>query len=412
MFESLNIALLSIHSCPFARLGGKDTGGMNVYIRELCRELSSRGHRLDIFTAAHQCGHCPWLMQESSIKLYHLDSHLEADLSSANFSKYIGSLASEIDTVQETNNYKYDIIHSHYWQSGAAGIRLQAKWQVPHLTMFHTLSAVKALLHIANHDPNFRQEQEYLISRACSRIIAATVGERNNLHSFYHVPAHKVEVVPCGINLHLFKPLESDLCRQRLGMSAEEKILLFVGRLEPSKGIEQLLHAFYLIRNSFRTRLLIVGGDSSDREYLEQLKRLTRQLKIENSVTFQSSVPQPELPLYYSSADICLVPSYHESFCLVILESLACGTPVISTDVGIAGAIINEGVTGLLLQDNSPQTIAGGILQMLGQGAKSNASISTCRSGTYPYTWKDIAQRIETVYISLCESRLAQSTVT
>src|SRR4030042_1747325 len=156
MKGKLNIALLSIHSCPYAVLGGKDTGGMNVYIRESSRELLEHGHRIDIYTASHNCGHCSLMQPGVEMKLVHLENTISAHSALPEMRQQVLALASEIDLAQELCGYKYDLIHSHYWQSGIVGLELQKKWNVPHITMFHTLSKVKKLFNVANSDPLLR----------------------------------------------------------------------------------------------------------------------------------------------------------------------------------------------------------------------------------------------------------------
>ena len=181
MKDKLNIALLSIHSCPFAVLGGKDTGGMNVYIRESTRELLERGHRIDIYTASHNCGHCSLIKPGMKMKLVHLENTISAHAELPELKNQASALASEIDLARELSGYKYDLVHSHYWQSGIVGMELQKKWNVPHITMFHTLSRVKKMFNVAGGDPILRADMEQEITGAADCIIASTVREREYL---------------------------------------------------------------------------------------------------------------------------------------------------------------------------------------------------------------------------------------
>ena len=407
MERSLNIALLSIHSCPFAQLGNRDTGGMNVYIREMCGELAARGHRIDIFTAAHRCGHCFILRADHGTRLYHLKSRLTDGISRTSFDAYISSLAGEICQVQKENANRYDLIYSHYWQSGILGNTLQERWKIPHLTMFHTLSAVKKILHLPHNDPDFRLTLEREVARQCTRIIASTHKEKEYLNHFYDVPGQKIATIPCGVNLKIFQPLAQENARDRLGLAGNEKTILYVGRLEPLKGVEQLLRAFVEIQASCPARLLILGGDGPDSNYLSHLKKISQDLNIYQHIDFIGSVAQTDLPLYYSAADTCVIPSYYESFCLVLLESLACGTPVITANIGIADKIVNHPSLGMVLDCNHPHMIADKTIELICQHKKTPINIETCRASVSAYNWADIATKIYSEYMHLAAIPLA-----
>jgi D-inositol-3-phosphate glycosyltransferase len=407
MERSLNIALLSIHSCPFAQLGSRDTGGMNVYIREICGELAAQGHRIDIFTAAHRCGHCFILRADQGIRLHHLKSRLADSISRTSFDTYISSLAEEICQMQKENANRYDLIHSHYWQSGILGNTLQERWKIPHLTMFHTLSAVKKTLHLPNNDPDFRLTVEREAARHCNRIIASTDKEKEYLSHFYNAPEQKIATIPCGVNLKIFQPLDQENARDRLGLTGNEKTILYVGRLEPLKGIEQLLRAFVQIQAKCPARLLILGGDGPDSNYLSHLKEMSKDLNIHQHTNFMGSVAQTDLPLYYSAADTCVISSYYESFCLVLLESLACGTPVITANIGIADKIVNHPSLGMVLDCNHSQIIADKTIELIRRHEKTTINIEACRASVSAYNWADIATKIHSEYMHLATMPLA-----
>lgn len=399
----MNIAVLSIHSCPFGKLGNRDTGGMNVYIREVSRELSYLGHSIDIYTASHRCQHCYQCYNQAAIRLVHLRNKVVSGDNREKFVISIKRIAEEIICICEDNNLHYDIIHSHYWQSGLVGMILQHELQIPHMIMFHTLGRIKKLLRIPTGDPQFRIEYEQEIMDSCNHIIAATEIEKTLIQNLYNKTKENISVIPCGVNLNLFRPMDKRLCLQNLKLKEDKKYILYVGRLEPLKGIEQLLDALPIIKNKFPFEILIIGGGDSDDTYLDYLKQIVNKLRLEDYVKFIGSISQDLLPYYYNAADICIVPSYYESFCLVILEAVACGTFLISTDTGIARSIIRNRYNGLIINDNDRKTIAQAIMESLQLNTTKdnqflNDSIKT-------YSWTQVAIKLQSIYNMLSCTR-------
>jgi D-inositol-3-phosphate glycosyltransferase len=227
----------------------------------------------------------------------------------------------------------------------------------------------------------------------CRRIIVATEKEKQDLIYYYNAIPERVGVVPCGVNMELFQPVDKKDARQVLGLN-DEKILLFVGRIDPLKGIEQLLKTMPLVKSSDNLRLIVVGGDENSRAELGELKKLAAELNIQKSVTFQGMVKQEQLPYYYSAADICVVPSYYESFGLVALESLACGTPVVAADVGDLKNIIRQGEAGYVVADNSPERLAASIRSLLSRPSRDRESVLSIRASVSRFDWSMIAEKV------------------
>jgi len=204
------------------------------------------------------------------------------------------------------------------------------------------------------------------------------------------------------VNLELFQPKDKETARQQLGF-VDDKLILFVGRIEPLKGIDQLLKAMPYLQNGQRSRLIIIGGDRSSRYEMRKLLELSRNLQIQDSVTFLGLIRQEQLPYYYSAADACVVPSYYESFGLVALESLACGTPVVATDVGDLKSIIRQGKTGYVVTENSPRHLAAKIALLLSRPCLEAKSVSSMRASVSRFSWTNIAEAA----ISQCRLVLA-----
>jgi D-inositol-3-phosphate glycosyltransferase len=227
----------------------------------------------------------------------------------------------------------------------------------------------------------------------CQRVIVATARERQELIRRYDAAPDKVGVVPCGVNLELFRPVDKAEARRKLGLT-DEKVLLFVGRLDPLKGIDLLLKSVPLLPNREGLRLVIIGGDEHSQSEVEKLRGLAATLGIAASVTFQGLVKHNLLPEFYSAADVCVVPSYYESFSLVALESLACGTPVVASDVGDLKNIIRQGETGFVVPENTPPRLAGAIALFLGEAPRDTETARFIRSSVGRFAWANIAASV------------------
>jgi len=392
--SQLRIAMLSVHSCPVGNLGAKDTGGMSIYIRELARELGKQGHLVDIYTRVHDPGDPQIINLGQNARLIHLTAGAVEEINKLAVYPYLPEFTCNLENFKKHNSLHYDLVFSHYWLSGLVGKYLQQLWNVPHIMMFHTLGAVKNAIGIGEGEPELRIETERDLIRDCHHIIAPANREKENLILHYGALPEKIGVVPCGVNLEQFKPMGKEIARQQLGFG-DDKIILFIGRIEPLKGIEQLLKAVPYLQNIQGLRLVIIGGDEHSQHEMEQLRQLSRALHIQDSVTFMGLIKHGQLPYFYNAADACVVPSYYESFGLVALESLACGTPVVATDVGDLKSIIRQGETGYVAIDNTPRQLANKVALLLFSRPSPDAkSALAIRASVSRFSWQNIAEAI------------------
>jgi D-inositol-3-phosphate glycosyltransferase len=395
----LRIAMLSAHSCPVGKLGTKDTGGMSVYIREIACELGKQGHSVDIYTRVHDPEDRQIYELNQNARLIHLRAGGDEEMHKLAVYSYLPDFASNVEDFKKQNNLQYDLIFSHYWLSVLAGVYLQEWWHVPHIAMFHTLGAVKEAtkedtgLALDEDELELRIETERDLIQRCDHIIAPTEREKEEFIRHYGASSEKISVVPCGVNLGQFRVVDKAQARQYLGFG-DDNIILFVGRIDPLKGIDKLIKALPYLRNIRGLRLLVIGGGEHSQHEIEQLRKLACDLKIDHLVTFMDLVKHEQLPYFYSGADVCVVPSYYESFGLVALESLACGTPVVATDVGDFSNIILEGETGYVVEDNIPQHLAEKIALLLSRPCRDEESAQLIRSTISEFSWSNIAQAI------------------
>jgi D-inositol-3-phosphate glycosyltransferase len=391
--DRLRIAIISAHSCPVGTLGTRDTGGMSVYIVELARELGKEGHLVDAYTRVHDPNDPQIVNLGVNARLIHIEAGEFEQIHKLAVYSYLPDFACNLEAFRKSNELQYDLVFSHYWLSAWVGEYLQRWWNVPHITMFHTLGAVKNAIGVGKGEPELRIKTEGELARSCHYVIAPTEREREELVRQYGTSPERTGVVPCGVNTELFRPVDREVARQEAGFGNGNNIL-FVGRIDPLKGIESLLRAVPYLRNRQNTKLTLVGGGEGNQRETERLKALSRELGIEDLVTFVSAVKQDRMPYYYSASDVCVIPSYYESFGLVALESLACGTPLVATDVGDMSNIIRQGETGYIVADNEPHRLAEKIDLVLDRSATGKYPVSLLRDSVSGFEWSNIAEAI------------------
>ncbi len=390
-----NIAVISVHTSPLARPGTRDSGGMNVYIRELSREMARRAHTMDIFTRRTDPSTPEVVALDERTRVIQVEAGPLA-AGKAALRRHLPAFLRGVIAFQERQGRSYDLVHSHYWLSGWVGQALKTRWDVPHVIMFHTLGEAKNRAHLGEREPGYRIAGERLVAQGADRIICASQSERNLLVDLYGVPPHLVSCVPCGVDTALFRPLERSRVRRRLGLLPHEPIVLFVGRIEPLKGIDILLRAAAQLDGRFS--LLVVGGDARDGSRKAELRGLARELGIGERVTFLEAAPHSELPLYYNAADVCVVPSYYESFGLVALEAMACGVPVVASGVGGLRETVRDGRTGYLVPWRCPEPFAERLDLLLSNEPLRRSLGREARAAVVRFGWSEVAARVEDIY--------------
>ena len=367
---------------------------MSVYIRELSRTLGQKGHHVDIFTRETDPAGDKVLPLFENVRLVFLKIDHTDPLSKNDLYAHIPDFWRSADTFKSGYHRNYDIIHSHYWLSGCLGQLAQNHWATPHILMFHTLGAIKNRLDSLPAEPELRMITEKQLALSCHRILVAAEKEKMYLKRYYDVDQHKIGVVPCGVNLNRFALLDPSTAQRQIGFNTGEKILLYVGRFDPLKQIDRLMAALNHMPAHRKIRLVIIGGDGDSDSELQRLKGLAAEWQIQSKVTFAGRISHEDLQPYYCAADVLVVPSAYESFGLVALESLACGTPVVATPVGAMERIIEDGRTGRLLRDDRPLSIAEAvedIFTLVDQGVLSAREI---RSTVRQYGWSSVASAV------------------
>ena len=291
-------------------------------------------------------------------------------------------------------------MHSHYWLSGWVGQALKARWNVPHVTMFHTLGEAKNRARLSEHEPDDRIAGERLVAQGADRVICASEDERRILIDNYGVRRQRAVQVPCGVDTGPLPAAGPSGRAPAAGAPPDEPVLLFVGRIEPLKGIDILIRA--AAQTEGRFRLLVVGGDGKDAERRGASSGgWPRSSASPANVIFQDAVSHDRLPLYYNAADVCVVPSYYESFGLVALEAMACGVPVVASRVGGLRETVQDGETGYLVPWRCPEPFAERLELLLENEPLRRSLGRMARGAVERYRWTEVATRVENVYHEL-----------
>ncbi len=406
------IAVLSMHSCPLAALGGKETGGMNVYVREMSREMGRQGIQIDVFTRSQNPHITRIVPLGRNARVIHLKAGPEEPLSKNDLLPHLSEFTSGVIRFAIDQGVSYDLIHSHYWLSGWVGGELKRRWSIPLVHMFHTLGILKNTLNRRRSE--MESENRLIIERGMMNsadiLIAPSPWEKEKMVVHYSADSKKIQVIPCGVDLDLFKPVLPAKARKSLGLS-KRKFVLFVGRIDAIKGIDLLIRAIgCLVEQACLGKhdigLIIVGGDRDadpriETQEMQRLRKMVKRFKLQKEVAFWGAQRQDLLPLFYSAAEALILPSRYESFGMVALESMACGTPVIASRVGGLQFTVEDGRTGFLFREGDWRQLAERIQEVIISRSVKKKMGRAALSRVKKFGWSKVTREVLSVYRSL-----------
>ena len=409
------VAMISVHSCPLAILGGRETGGMNVYVRELSRHLSAQGIAVDVYTRRQDPCYPTVVEFAEQARVIHLPAGPAAPYSKHRVWDHLPEF---VDGVQDfINEYalQYDIIHSHYWLSGWVAMQLRLTLDLPIVHMSHTLGYPKnAAAQLPwEQEPDRRLQVERQVLQDSDALVAESPASKQHMVWHYDIDPANVAVIPCGVDTTRFRPQDKRRARMALSLPPMAPTLLFVGRLQPSKGIDTLLQAAADIRRDYpEVCVLVVGGldnqDAHETAELNRLQTLGNSLGLSN-VRYIKARPQEKLAQYYAAADVFVMPSHYESFGMVVLEAMACGTPVVASEVGGLASTVIHGDSGLLVPPGDWRAFAQAISRLLASPRLQSAMHRAGPERARAFAWPHIVENNVQLYRRLI---LQQSTMT
>lgn len=410
------IACISVHTSPLATLGGKDTGGMNVFVRETAREFARRGIAVDVFTRSAN----PAALRVDpriapNARVIHVPAGPEGPMPKGEIRQILPEFTRWVcEFGRDEGGEGYDIIHAHYWLSGLVAEELSHCWGTPFVQTFHTLAELKNQIAQRPEDleSQERTDGECHICSVAGRITAATSVEWDQLVHVYGAGSSLIRIVPPGVDTSRFHPIEKSYARQVIGVPRGRKVILFAGRIEPLKGIDTLLRAIAMLRDRHpewspaSLSVPIIGGDPSEagiraNEEMARLHALRDELGLKELITFLGAQDQDALHFYYASADCLVMPSHYESFGMVALEAMACGAPVIASDVGGLTQLVRHGETGLRVPPRDPEALADAIEYLLSDEPRRRRMGHSASCLAEEYDWARIVDKLAAVYQEL-----------
>jgi D-inositol-3-phosphate glycosyltransferase len=397
----LRVGVVAMHTSPTASLGQNANGGLNVYVREICAAFSERGIATDIFTRKQSIDDPDIETLAPLSRVIYLPAGNGLD----KYSLYreVPSFAAQIKEFAAQQDISYDLLYSHYWLSGEVACLLRPELATGWAHIAHTLGLVKnrTLAAGARPEPELRIRVEAELAQQANLLIASTEDEAQELIAGYGADPQRVCVVPPGVDLGMFQPMDRAVARRKIGYGSG-RLLLFVGRLERLKGVEVAIRSLGLLRDRRHddVRLLILGEDSHEGDESEKarLKAIAAEVGVRDRVDFVGSVAHHELPYFYAAADVCVMPSYSESFGLVALEAQACGCPVVASGVSGLRSVVRDEVSGYLIDRHDPAAYAERIGRLLENSELAQQMGRRGRLLSQRFSWTRTADRLEQLF--------------
>jgi D-inositol-3-phosphate glycosyltransferase len=399
------LAVLSLHTSPLVQPGQGDSGGMNVYVRELVSALAQAGVRSDVFTRRWSPDLPDVVDVEPGFRVVHIDAGA-VDLAKEQLPEVVDEFADGVRAVLDQLG-DVDALHANYWLSGVAGHRLKHELDLPLVSTFHTLARVKA--ETGDPEPERRVRAEAEVIKCSDAILASCRAEANQLETLYEADPRRLELVPPAVDHAFFSPgdrtgARTALAHLRLG---DGPVLLFVGRIQPLKGLDVAVRALAALGRPDAT-LVVVGGASGAQGEAEiaRVRSLVDELGLVDQVRWADPQPHHLLSTYYRATDVCVVPSRSESFGLVALEAAACGTPVVAAAVGGLTTLVDDGTTGFLVEGRDPDAFAARVDAILRDDRLASALGAQAARRAKGYTWSTAAARLRRIYSDLTVRQL------
>ena len=393
------LAMLSMHTSPLAQPGAGDSGGMNVYVRELASSLAQAGVCVEVFTRRWADDLPATVDVEPGLRVVHVPAG-PSELAKEDLPAVVDDFAAGV--FDHVRGRDIDALHANYWLSGVAGHRLKHELELPLVSTFHTLARVKA--ETGDPEPQRRIDAEAEVVACSDAITASCPAEAEDLVAHYGADRSRIELVTPGVDHAFFSPGDRGGARFALGLDDGIPVLLFVGRIQPLKGLDVAVRTLAAVRRRRPDAVLVVVGGASGVDGAAEVARvraLIGELRLDDAVRFVDPQPHHALSTYYRAADVVVVPSRSESFGLVALEAAACGIPVVAAAVGGLRTLVADGRTGYLVEGRHPGDHAAAVEAVLGDPDAARAMGAAAAERSCGYTWSTTAARLRRLYVDL-----------
>ena len=425
MKRPARIAFLSEHASPLATLGGADAGGQNIYVGEVSRNLGRCGFAVDVFTRRDNTDVPEIVDWSTGVRIIHLLAGPSQPRPKDELWPYMSEFRDSLLRFMERDETHYDLIHANFWMSGWVAVELRRRINIPAVQIFHAMGKTKHR-HQKKVDtsPGDRIRTEKEVIREVDRIIAQCPSERCELVEDYGANSDKIALIPSAVNTTIFRPVDRNEARSRIGLDKNDKVVVYVGRMLPRKDIRNVVRAIAVVLKKYQgseewparsLKLMVVGGESLEPDPIAtpeigELQKLAAELDVSEYVRFIGKRQSEELRNYYCAADIAVTTPWYEPFGLTPLEAMACGKPVIGSSVGGITFTIKDGETGFLVPPRDPEALASRIWQMLNQPELlTQMGLAARQRVEHEFTWPITAMRTGALYEGLLAEKIHES---
>ena len=402
----MKIALVSEHASPLALAGGVDSGGQNIYVAHVARQLHRAGHQVDVFTRRDRAL-LPAVSDMDGVRVIHVPAGPPTQLPKEQLLPFMPAFADFLVGFCRGERTPYDVIHANFFMSGLAGLQAKATLGIPLVTTFHALGKVRRIHQGADDGfPDARFAIEDQLVRESDAIIAECPQDAQDLREHYDSDPARVEIVPCGFDTAEFGPTDRAAARAALGWPRDRFAVLPLGRLVPRKGIDTVVRALARLRETagVDAHLYVVGGNADlpneiATPEIARLRGVAAGCGVSEHVTFVGRRGRSQLREFYGAADVFVTTPWYEPFGITPIEAMACARPVIGADVGGIRYTVVDGKTGFLVPPRDPDALAERLARIahdpaLGQ-RMGEAGLERVHAS---FTWTRVARMLEEVY--------------
>jgi D,D-heptose 1,7-bisphosphate phosphatase len=413
-----SIAIISEHASPLGNLGGADSGGQNVYVAQIARHLARRGDRVDVFTRRDD-SRLAEIVEWQGCRVIHVPAGPPCAIRKERLLEYMGEFTDYLLSFC-SREAAYDCVHANFWMSGLVGADLQQRLGTPLVVTFHALGRVRRQFQgAADQFPDERFAIEERIMQEAVRIIAECPQDVEDQTTLYGADSAKIRIAPCGFDAEEFWPLSQDDCRRQLGIPLAEPVLLQLGRMVERKGVDNVVRAVGLLKRDYQiaARLLIVGGESDQPDALAtpeigRLQQIAAAEAVSDLVTFVGRRGRDVLRVYYNAADVFVTTPWYEPFGITPLEAMACGRPVVGSNVGGIKYTISDGETGYLVPPRDPDALAERLSELFRHpDLLHSMGRKAIRRVNNHFTWRKVTDLVSHIYDEAIEARRSAAAV-
>ncbi|WP_229397873.1 glycosyltransferase [Micromonospora okii] len=393
----MRIAVVSEHASPLA-VGGGDVGEQGTHVAELAAALVGEGHDVRVYTRRDSPALPDVVPAAGGYRVLHVPAGPARRVPRDELLPHMGEFGRWLAGQWRDGAWLPDVAHAHFWTSGLATVHAGRRAGVPVALTYHGLGTVRRR-HQGARDtsPPGRVGYERALGRAVDRVVAQCQEEVGELVRL-GVPRSRMVLVPSGVDERIFRP-DGPAAPRHPGRSR----IVTVGRMVERKGFQEVVRALPAVPDA---ECVVVGGPPAEMlpadGFARRLTALAESCGVADRVKLLGGLPREELASWYRSADVVVTAPWYEPFGLTALEGMACGVPVIGTNVGGIADTVVDGLTGDLVPPRDPRALGMAIRRLLADNVRrftyATAALDRIRSR---YSWKRCAEQLGAVYETL-----------